>query len=274
MRAPTTATKTDGCVSSGDLFIASLALVLAIPCGAAVLALGAMLDPATSETLSRLGLVGLFSGLTDLASGIGPETLLFALAAIARALFVLLVVPPVLVADPRRGPELARRHLVRRRHRPPHRPRALARPRPVAHRAECRGPGAGGAHHRGAVPHRRGLGPRLLADRRAAFRRARPPAPATTDAPDMRLTPSRIALALVLAGTGPGLAQGVAQGSPHGPARAAADPVRRCAPAAGARRPRHGRLAGGAGHPRRRRDPAGAAATPSMPPSRSASRSP
>ncbi|KQO65575.1 MULTISPECIES: hypothetical protein [unclassified Methylobacterium] len=82
----------------GDLFIASLALVLAIPCGAAVLALGAMLDPATSETLSRLGLVGLFSGLTDLASGIGPETLLFALAAIARALFVLLVVPPVLVA--------------------------------------------------------------------------------------------------------------------------------------------------------------------------------
>jgi len=82
----------------GHLFIASLALVLAIPCGAAILGLGAMLDPATSETLARLGLVGLFVGLNDLASGIGPETLLFALAAIARALFVLLVVPPVLVA--------------------------------------------------------------------------------------------------------------------------------------------------------------------------------
>lgn len=82
----------------GHLFVAALALVLAIPCGAAILVLGAMLDPETSAALSRLGLVGLFAGLTDLASGIGPETLLFALAAIARALFVLLVVPPVLVA--------------------------------------------------------------------------------------------------------------------------------------------------------------------------------
>ncbi|MCJ2034233.1 hypothetical protein [Methylobacterium sp. J-068] len=82
----------------GHLFVAGLALVLAIPCGAAVLAFGAMLDPATSETLSRLGLVGFVSGLNDLASGIGPETLLFVLAAIARALFVLLVVPPILVA--------------------------------------------------------------------------------------------------------------------------------------------------------------------------------
>ena len=99
MRAPTTATKTRAVLRLlGHLFIASLALVLAIPCGAAVLVFGAMLDPATSETLSRLGLVGLFSGLNDLASGIGPETLLFALAAIARALFVLLVVPPALVA--------------------------------------------------------------------------------------------------------------------------------------------------------------------------------
>ncbi len=99
MRAPTTATRTDAGVRFlGHLFVASLALILAIPCGATVLAFGAMLDPATSETLSRLGLVGLFAGLEDLASGIGPETLLFALAALARALFVLLVVPPVLVA--------------------------------------------------------------------------------------------------------------------------------------------------------------------------------
>jgi hypothetical protein len=96
---PTTATKTEAGVRAlGFLFVAGLALILAIPCGAAVLTLGAMLDPATSETLSRLGLVGLFTGLEDLASGIGPETLLFALAAIGRALFVLLVVPPALMA--------------------------------------------------------------------------------------------------------------------------------------------------------------------------------
>ena len=45
----------------GHLFVAALALVLAIPCGAAILALGAMLDPETSAALSRLGLVGLFA---------------------------------------------------------------------------------------------------------------------------------------------------------------------------------------------------------------------
>ncbi len=82
----------------GRLFVGSLALLLAIPCGTALLGLGALLDPVSREVLGRLGLVGLFSGLDDLAAGIGPETLLFALAALARALFVLLVVPPVVVA--------------------------------------------------------------------------------------------------------------------------------------------------------------------------------
>lgn len=82
----------------GRLFVGSLALLLAISCGTAILGLGMMLDPVSREVLGRLGLVGLFSGLNDLASGIGPETLLFALAAFARALFVLLAVPPVLIA--------------------------------------------------------------------------------------------------------------------------------------------------------------------------------
>ncbi|NEU10798.1 hypothetical protein G3T14_01455 [Methylobacterium sp. BTF04] len=82
----------------GRLFVGSLALLLAIPCGAAILGLGALLDPVSREVLGQLGLVGLFSGLNDLASGIGPETLLFAGVAFARALFVLLVVPPVLIA--------------------------------------------------------------------------------------------------------------------------------------------------------------------------------
>jgi len=80
------------------VFVGSLALILAIPCGALVLGLGAMLDPVSREVLGSLGLVGLFAGLNDLASGVGPETILFALAAFARALFLLLVVPPTLVA--------------------------------------------------------------------------------------------------------------------------------------------------------------------------------
>lgn len=82
----------------GRLFVGSLALILAIPCGALVLGLGVMLDPVSREVLGSLGLVGLFEGLSDLASGLGPETILFALAAFARALFLLLVVPPTLVA--------------------------------------------------------------------------------------------------------------------------------------------------------------------------------
>ncbi|GJD28945.1 hypothetical protein PMNALOAF_0177 [Methylobacterium adhaesivum] len=82
----------------GRVFVGSVALVLAIPCGALVLGLGAMLDPVSRAVLGSLGLVGLFEGLDDLASGVGPETILFALAAFARALFLLLVVPPVLVA--------------------------------------------------------------------------------------------------------------------------------------------------------------------------------
>jgi hypothetical protein len=57
-----------------------------------------MLDPISRDVLGSLGLVGLFEGFNDLASGVGPETILFALAAFARALFLLLVVPPVLVA--------------------------------------------------------------------------------------------------------------------------------------------------------------------------------
>ena len=82
----------------GRVFVGGLALVLAIPCGALVLGLGAMLDPVSREILGSLGLIGLFEGLNDLASGIGPETVLFALAAFARALFLLLVVPPVAMA--------------------------------------------------------------------------------------------------------------------------------------------------------------------------------
>ncbi|KQO59431.1 MULTISPECIES: hypothetical protein [unclassified Methylobacterium] len=82
----------------GRVFVGCLALLLAIPCGAFVLGLGAMLDPVSRDVLGSLGLAGLFEGLNDLASGIGPETILFALAAFARALFLLLVLPPVALA--------------------------------------------------------------------------------------------------------------------------------------------------------------------------------
>ncbi|UMY17332.1 hypothetical protein MMB17_22360 [Methylobacterium organophilum] len=82
----------------GRLLIGAFALLLAIPCGAAVLATGVLLDPATSEALSRLGLVGFFGGLSDLAEGIPPEVAFMALLAFAQALFVLLVLPPTLTA--------------------------------------------------------------------------------------------------------------------------------------------------------------------------------
>lgn len=76
------------------LFIGGLALVLAIPCGALVLACGVLLDPDGSEAIGRLGM----RGLIDLASGVSPEMTLMVLAALAQGVAVLLVAPPVLGA--------------------------------------------------------------------------------------------------------------------------------------------------------------------------------
>ena len=82
----------------GRLIWASLALCLAIPCGALVLVVAILFDPVSSEALTRLGLFGFLQGMTDLASGIGPDALLLLAAGIARAGFVLLVLPPLAMA--------------------------------------------------------------------------------------------------------------------------------------------------------------------------------
>lgn len=82
----------------GRLFVGSLALALAIPCGALVLGAGVLLDPVSRDVLGRLGLYGLLSGLSDIAAGLPPEVAVSAAVAFVQALFVLLAVPPSLVA--------------------------------------------------------------------------------------------------------------------------------------------------------------------------------
>lgn len=82
----------------GRLTLGLLGLALAIPCGTLALCAFVALDPVSHDALMRLGLAGLLTGLTDLASGIGPEAVLLLLASLARGLFVLLVVPPVTAA--------------------------------------------------------------------------------------------------------------------------------------------------------------------------------
>ena len=82
----------------GRWLLAGFALMLAIPAGALVLGAGVLLDPVTRETVGSLGLVGFLSGLSDLASGLPPDVLIAAFAAFARALGVLLVLPPVAAA--------------------------------------------------------------------------------------------------------------------------------------------------------------------------------
>ena len=78
--------------------LAGFALMLAIPAGALVLGAGVLLDPVSREVVGSLGLVGFLSGLSDLASGLPPDLLIAAFLAFARALCVLLVVPPLAAA--------------------------------------------------------------------------------------------------------------------------------------------------------------------------------
>ncbi len=82
----------------GRILLAVFALVLAIPAGAVTLAAGVLLDPVVRETLGRLGLVGLFAGLSDLAQGLSPDMAVMAVLLFAQALGLLLILPPVLTA--------------------------------------------------------------------------------------------------------------------------------------------------------------------------------
>ncbi|MDR7035401.1 hypothetical protein J2X36_000136 [Methylobacterium sp. BE186] len=82
----------------GRLVLMALGLLLAIPAGAGALTLLLVLDPAAQGWLADGALAGLDALLPDLAAGLSPETLPIVLAGLAQALFVLLVVPPCLVA--------------------------------------------------------------------------------------------------------------------------------------------------------------------------------
>ncbi len=82
----------------GRLFVASLALLLAIPAGAGILVLALLIDPVAGAWLTAGALAGLDGALSDLSAGLPPEGLGLLLAGLARALFWLIVVPPVLVA--------------------------------------------------------------------------------------------------------------------------------------------------------------------------------
>ncbi|WP_375463353.1 hypothetical protein [uncultured Methylobacterium sp.] len=76
----------------------AFALLLAIPAGAAVLLAALVLDPVASVWLTRGAMAGLDAGLSDLAAGLPPESLPLLIAGLAQASFVLLAVPPTLVA--------------------------------------------------------------------------------------------------------------------------------------------------------------------------------
>ncbi len=82
----------------GRLFVAGLALLLAIPAGAGILILALLVDPVAGAWLTAGALAGLDGALSDLSAGLPPEGLALLLAGLAQALFRLLVVPPVLVA--------------------------------------------------------------------------------------------------------------------------------------------------------------------------------
>ncbi|AWN35339.1 hypothetical protein [Methylobacterium radiodurans] len=82
----------------GRLFVAGLALLLAISTSTGVLVLALLVDPVAGAWLTAGALAGLDGALSDLSAGLPPEGLALLLAGLARALFWLLVVPPVLVA--------------------------------------------------------------------------------------------------------------------------------------------------------------------------------
>lgn len=82
----------------GRLLLGFLALLLAVPVGAATLLTVLVLDPVAGAWLTRGALAGLDAGLSDLAAGLPPEGFALLLAGLARASFALLVAPPLLVA--------------------------------------------------------------------------------------------------------------------------------------------------------------------------------
>jgi hypothetical protein len=81
----------------GRLLLAAFALLLAVPAGCIILVLALLVDPTAQAWLSGGALAGLDMALSDLSAGLPPEGLLLLVAGLAKALFVLLFVPPALI---------------------------------------------------------------------------------------------------------------------------------------------------------------------------------
>ena len=81
----------------GRLLLGALALLLAIPSGAAILVLALLVDPVANAWISGGVLAGVDMALSDFSAGLPPEGLVLLVAGLAKALFVLLFVPPALV---------------------------------------------------------------------------------------------------------------------------------------------------------------------------------
>ncbi|GJE39934.1 hypothetical protein [Methylobacterium persicinum] len=93
----------------GRLLLGAFALLLAVPAGGAALTVALLFDPGANAWLARGALAGL-DALGDVAAGLPPEGLLLLVAGLARALFVLIFVPPALTAVV--GEVLGRRGLL------------------------------------------------------------------------------------------------------------------------------------------------------------------
>ena len=96
--------------AAGRLILGAFALLLAVPVGLAVLVLALLVDPAAQAWLTGGALAGLDMALSDLSAGLPPEGLALFLAGLAKALFVLLFLPPALIGFS--GELLGRRGLL------------------------------------------------------------------------------------------------------------------------------------------------------------------
>lgn len=82
----------------GRLLLGAFALLLAVPAGGVALTVALLFDPGANAWLTHGALVGLDTALGDVAAGLPPEGFLLFVAGLARALFVLVFVPPALTA--------------------------------------------------------------------------------------------------------------------------------------------------------------------------------
>ncbi|MFE1598570.1 hypothetical protein [Methylobacterium sp. ID0610] len=83
----------------GRLLVVGFALLLAIPSGAALLGLGALVDPVLRDLMGGLGLYAIEAVASELAAGYPPDAgMVEAVLGVGRALLLLLAVPPALNA--------------------------------------------------------------------------------------------------------------------------------------------------------------------------------